>query len=67
MANLASKALRTWIPYSMAGAAVSAIVGFVFHLPMPQVLVSAGMTAGLIFSGMAMHSQGRGKEQQKAQ
>lgn len=60
-------ALRKWLPYSLAGAAVSVAVGFVFHLPTPQMLVSAAMTAGLIFSGMAMYSKGRGREQEKVQ
>lgn len=66
MGNL-NIALRKWLPYSLAGAAISVAVGFVFHLPTPQMLVSAAMTAGLIFSGMAMHAKGRGREQEKTQ
>ena len=60
-------AVTKWIPYSSVGAAISFVVGFVFSLPPLQVIVSATMTATLIFSGLAMQSYGREKEQAKTQ
>jgi hypothetical protein len=55
-------AVTRWIPYSSAGAAVSFVVGFVFGLEPAQVIVSAAMTATLIFSGLLFQSYGREKE-----
>jgi hypothetical protein len=54
-----------WIPYSSIGAGISFVIGFVFGLPPPQVIVAAAMTGTLIFSGLAMQSYGREKEQAK--
>ncbi len=58
-------AITKWIPYSAAGAAISFLVGFIFSLPPPQVIVAAATTATLIFSGLAMQSYGREKEASK--
>lgn len=60
-------AVTKWIPYSSAGAAISFVVGFVFGLTPQQVIVSAALAATLIFSGLAMQSIGREKEQAKVQ
>ena len=67
MIDRARLAVTKWIPYSYVGAAISFVVGFVFSLPPLQVIVSATMTATLIFSGLAMQSYGREKEQAKTQ
>ena len=67
MIDKARLAVTKWIPYSSVGAAISFVVGFVFSLPPPQVIVSAAMAATLIFSGLAMQSYGREKEQAKTQ
>ena len=67
MVDRARLAVTKWIPYSSVGAAISFVVGFVFNLPPPQVIVSAAMTATLIFTGLAMQSYGREKEQQEQQ
>lgn len=58
-------AVTKWIPYSSAGAAISFVAGFVLGLPPAQVIVSAAMTATLIFSGLLFQSYGREKEQAK--
>ena len=58
-------AVTKWIPYSAVGAGISFVVGFVFNLAPQQVIVSAAMAATLIFSGLAMQSFGREKEQAK--
>ncbi len=63
----ARTAVTKWLPYSSVGAAISFVVGFVFSLPPPQVIISAAMTATLIFSGLAMQSYGREKEKPKIQ
>ena len=60
-------AVTKWIPYSSAGAAISFVAGFIFHLPPAQVIVSAAMTATLIFSGLLFQSYGREKEQARIQ
>jgi hypothetical protein len=67
MADRARLAVTKWIPYSSAGAAISFVVGFVFGLPPAQVIVSAAMTATLIFSGLFFQSYGREKEQKVQQ
>jgi hypothetical protein len=67
MADRAKAAVTKWIPYSSAGAAISFVVEFIFHLPPAQVIVSAAMTATLIFSGLLFQSYGREREQAKAQ
>ncbi|HKX81536.1 MAG TPA: hypothetical protein VJL54_04705 [Nitrososphaera sp.] len=60
-------AVTKWIPYSAVGAGISFVVGFVFNLAPQQVIVSAALAATLIFSGLAMQSFGREKEQAKVQ
>lgn len=60
-------AVTKWIPYSSVGAAISFVVGFVLNLPPPQVIMSAALAATLIFSGLAMQSYGREREQAKVQ
>lgn len=60
-------AVTKWIPYSSAGAAISFVAGFVFGLAPAQVIVTAAMTATLVFSGLLMQSYGREKEQARAQ
>jgi len=59
-------AVTKWVPYSSAGAAISFVAGFVLGLQPAQVIVSAAMTATLIFSGLLFQSFGREKEQAKA-
>ena len=60
-------AVTKWIPYSAVGAGISFVVGFVFNLAPQQVIISAALAATLIFSGLAMQSFGREKEQAKVQ
>lgn len=67
MVDRAKMAVTKWIPFSAAGAAISFVVGFVFHLQPVQVIVSAAMTATLIFTGLLMQSYGREKEQARTQ
>ena len=67
MVDRAKLAMTKWIPYSSVGAAISFVVGFVFHLQPPQVIISAAMTATLIFTGLLMQSHGREKEQSRTQ
>jgi membrane protein involved in colicin uptake len=42
------------------------VAGFVLQLPAPQVIISAAMTAVLVFSGLAMQSYGRAKSEEEA-
>lgn len=67
MVDRARLAVIKWIPYSSVGAGISFVVGFVFGLPPPQVIVSAAMTATLIFSALFMQSYGREKEKAAVQ
>ena len=67
MVDRARAAVTKWVPYGSAGAAISLVVGFIFNLPPAQVIVSAAMTATLIFSGLLFQSYGREKKQAKAQ
>ena len=59
MVDRARLAVTRWIPLSSVGAAISFVVGFILNLPPTQVIISAAMTATLIFSGFAMQSYGR--------
>jgi hypothetical protein len=59
-------AVTKWLPLSSAGAAISFVTGFVLQLPAPQVIISAAMTAVLVFSGLAMQSYGRAKSEEEA-
>jgi hypothetical protein len=65
MVDRARLAVTRWIPLSSVGAAISFVVGFVFGVPPTQVIISAAMTATLIFSGFAMQSYGRAAEEEK--
>jgi hypothetical protein len=56
-------ALTKWLPMSVIGAGITFVTGFVLHLQPPQVITSVGLTAALIFSGLAMNSRGRGRNQ----
>lgn len=67
MVDRARLAVTKWIPYSSVGAGIAFVIGFVFNLPPAQVIISAAMVATLIFSGLAMQSYGREKEQVKAE
>ena len=67
MVDRARLAVTKWLPYSSVGAAISFVVGFLFNLPPPQVIIAASMTATLIFSGLLMQSYGREKEQARVQ
>lgn len=67
MVDRAKLAVTRWIPYGSAGAAASFIAGFLLGLPPVQVIVSAAMTAGLIFSGLFFQSYGREEKSQKVQ
>ena len=60
-------AVTKWLPYSAVGAAISFVVGFVFSLPPPQVIIAAAMTATMILTGLVMQSYGREKEQARVQ
>jgi hypothetical protein len=60
MVDRARLAVTKWIPLSSVGAAISFVVGFMFHVPPTQVIVSAAMTATLVFGALAMQSYGRG-------
>jgi hypothetical protein len=55
-------AATRWIPYSLAGAAISVVVGLVFHLSVARLLVSALLAVALIFGGLAFRSVGKEKE-----
>jgi hypothetical protein len=63
----ARAAVTKWVPYGSAGAAISFVVGFIFNLSPAQVIVSAAMTATLIFSGLLFQWYGREREEAKVQ
>lgn len=67
MADRVRLAVTKWTPYSSAGAAISFLIGFVFGLPMLQVIVSSAITATLVFSGLLFQSYGREKGQKVPQ
>ena len=58
-------AVMKWIPLSSVGAAISFVVGFILNVPPTQVIISAAMTATLVFSALAMQSYGRAAEEEK--
>ena len=62
MVDRARMAVTKWVPLSAVGAAITFVAGFILHVPQPQVIISAVMTATLVFSGLAMQSFGREKE-----
>ncbi|GEM_PF-2980638 len=52
------------------GSAISFVLGFVLRLPMQNVIISAGLTGILVFSGFIMRaagSKGNTEEKQKEQ
>lgn len=53
------EAMTKWLPYSAMAAGISFVVGFILHVPPPQVITSVGLSAILVFSGLAMRSYGR--------
>jgi uncharacterized membrane protein len=65
MVDRARLAVMKWIPLSSIGAAISFVVGFILNVPPTQVIISAAMTATLIFSALAMQSYGRASEEEK--
>jgi uncharacterized membrane protein len=67
MVDRARSAVTKWIPLSSVGAAISFVTGFMFHLPPTQVIISAAITATLVFSGFAMQSYGRAAEKERTQ
>ena len=67
MVDRARLAVTKWLPYSFMGGAISFVVGFVFHLQPPQIIVSASMTVILVFSALFFQSYGREKEQKSTQ
>jgi hypothetical protein len=48
-----------WLQYAGMGAAISLAGGLILHVPLPQLIVSMALTAGLVISGLAMQSAGR--------
>lgn len=54
--------MTRWLPLSAAGAGISFVSGFILNLAPAQVIVAAGLTATLVFSGFAFQSFGREKE-----
>lgn len=66
MVNRARLAVTKWLPLSSAGAGISFMAGLVLHLSPAQVIISAAMTATLVFSGFVFQSFGREKELAKA-
>lgn len=69
LADRIRTAITKWVPLSSLGAAISFVAGFMLNVPQPQIIISAAMTAILVFSGLAMQSYGRGRdlEAKKAQ
>src|SRR5919199_1538296 len=65
MVDRARLAVMKWIPLSSVGAAISFVVGFILNVPPTQVIISAAMTATLVFSALAMQSYGRAAEEEK--
>jgi uncharacterized membrane protein len=60
-------AVTKWLPLSSVGAGISFVAGFVLGLTPAQVVVAAGLTATLVFSGLAFQSFGREKELAEAE
>ena len=57
------EAMTKWLPYSAMAAGISFVVGFVLHVPPPQVITSVGLSAILVFSALVMRSYGRQEKQ----
>jgi hypothetical protein len=62
----ARMAVTKWLPLSAVGASISFVGGFMLHVPPQQVIISAAITTTLVFSGLAMQSCGREKEEKAA-
>lgn len=62
MVDRARLAMTKWLPLSAAGAGISFVAGFILNLAPAQVIVAAGLTATLVFSGLLFQSFGREKE-----
>jgi uncharacterized membrane protein len=58
-----SVAIRRWLPYSLAGAAISLVIALVFHVPLGRTIVAIALAMVLIFSGFLLRSFGKGKEE----
>jgi hypothetical protein len=59
-------AATKWLPMSAIGAAIPFIIGVIMQLPVEQVLVAAGLTSTLVFSGLWMQSYGRERQYRSA-
>ena len=59
-------AATKWLPMSAIGAAIPFVIGVVMQLPVQQVLVAAGLTSTLVFSGLWMQSYGRERQYSSA-
>ena len=55
-------AATKWVPMSAIGAAIPFVIGVIMRLPVEQVLVAAGLTSTLVFSGLWMQSYGRERQ-----
>jgi hypothetical protein len=58
----ATAAVTRWLPLSAAGAAITFVIGFVLQLPLYQLITATAMTGVLVFSGLAMRSYGKERE-----
>jgi hypothetical protein len=67
MVNRARLAVTKWLPMSSIGAGITFVAVFVLGLSPAQVIVAAGLTAALVFSGLFFQSFGREKELAKAE
>ncbi len=56
-------AATKWLPMSAIGAAILFVIGVIVQLPVEQVLLAAGLTSTLVFSGLWMQSYGRERRQ----
>lgn len=63
MTGLKKETRVKWLKYAGMGAGISLAGGLVLHVPLAQLAVSIALTAGLVFSGFAMQSAGRRREQ----
>lgn len=59
-------AATKWLPMSAIGAAIPFVIGVIMQLPVERVLVAAGLTSTLVFSGLWMQSYGRERRQSRS-
>jgi hypothetical protein len=59
-------AATKWLPMSAIGAAIPFVIGVIMQLPVERVLVAAGLTSTLVFSGLWMQSYGRERRQYRS-